>query len=547
MKKRFLTVILVLATVLQGCANINNSTTTAKTDKESSQDNEAIESSLQESGETEHTDENKSPMLLQVDREYDYISNDSEDEGYKVSASMSFEMFKIEDSGFEPLKASLNKEGEAVKAEMASFKESVETDYLQGDAINPDMSYELEYESKVNACRVDETIFSFVRSVVEDYGGAHPNHVRVARNYNTQTGEELGLGDIFSDVDGFKAMLMDELNNHEYRDEFFDEWEITVDNTFNGNDGYKLEFVLTNDGIEIIFNPYELGPYAMGDITLNYDYKLISDYIKPEYVPERKDTFCLDVSADNDGMVYFDADDDGVDEYLTYRTHVNVYEGFEPGTTYEEGCRITIEYGRDESNFSMYDTEAEISLEDAYIIKNTDGKTYLYLETGGYNDWNGLEIIDLSDPDKGPVSLGYNEGGSFYNNIPTSADSLYIQTRTNVCGTFLGNTKATIDSNGQIVSEDGEYIFSFYYEPEPYIVLQDFEAIDITDEEKPITVSSGEKLIPYCTNNEDTITFINEGERYIRVKIDSDSIDSWPKTINGVPEEEIFDGIIYAG
>ena len=99
------------------------------------------------------------------------------------------------------------------------------------------------------------------------------------------------------------------------------------------------------------------------------------------------------------------------------------------------------------------------------------------------------------------------------------------------------------DDNGQIVPTEELYAF---YDMTPHKVLTSVK-VDIVDEngnktgERDLVV--GEEVVPYKTNNVDTV--------YIRDKDDNilmfHETNEWPRQVDGIDIETIFDNILYAG
>lgn len=538
--KRSIAFILAIGMVVTGCGKTSvNLPLQGKQDSGDKKEDLVVENTDNGNADEEMLSE---AGLVYVGKIYDYdnVTNETYGENFKLYANIKADSLEIRQAGYEDLQNALDKERAEIQKQMKDYKDNIESEMEFVANMVEEYDQVMEFESEVSLSRVDDKVFSFSRLIYEDLGGAHPNHVTVTRNYDTATGTELVLADVFTDVEGFRKLLVDRLEGYEYRAEFFDEWRDTVKNAFEGGD-YRLEFLLTEDGVKVIFNNYDLGPYSMGSVELDFSYEELSDYIDSAYMFKKKKDFCKSLSASGAYNVQFDANNDGRNEYLSYSVMSQYYDG------YENGATIEVNYGCDEATVKSVTCEAELTVDGAYLMKKGD-RAYLYLQCGGSNDWESVQIIDLSNPEEGPIYVGYNEAGAFYNNIPVSTDYIMLEDRTNVCGTFQGHTAAQIGDDGQLESVDGEYVFGFYYgEASPYKVLKNIEALDITEGEESVTVKKGEKLIPYSTMDGDKITFIDEKGHYIRVQYDPESLDDWPKTINGYPEEEVFDGIIYAG
>lgn len=109
-------------------------------------------------------------------------------------------------------------------------------------------------------------------------GGAHPGSYYWSLNFDFTTGQELGLGDLFvpgSDyLDRIAVYCIEQLN--EKLD--FDIWEEgaapVVDN--------YLDWTLSPQGLMIIFDEYQVAPYAAGPQQVIVPYAILADIIHPQ-------------------------------------------------------------------------------------------------------------------------------------------------------------------------------------------------------------------------------------------------------------------------
>ncbi len=135
--------------------------------------------------------------------------------------------------------------------------------------------FELRRDIKYNK----NDFVSIVSEIYQYTGGAHGSSMRSAGNINTLTGEDVLLGDLFSD-NNYKTLL-DRLIENEVRDnpdEYSDLWEKPQIKESNQKD-----FYVTDEGIVIFYQPYDLSYYARGFVEFTIDYEDISGYLKPEY------------------------------------------------------------------------------------------------------------------------------------------------------------------------------------------------------------------------------------------------------------------------
>ena len=146
---------------------------------------------------------------------------------------------------------------------------------------------------------------SYLRESYSQLGGAHPSTFFAGKNYDTKTGSELTLQDVVANYDDVYQYVLDELAKNEKQPEnencYFDGYEDTVKEMFYGNSDFEsavtdanseetglypmpafsVQWYLGDDGLNILFNDYDIAPYAYGPslVTIPYDSGLIvSEY-----------------------------------------------------------------------------------------------------------------------------------------------------------------------------------------------------------------------------------------------------------------------------
>ena len=119
-------------------------------------------------------------------------------------------------------------------------------------------------EMSVNVHRHDSTVFSFEFGEYYYAGGAHPSSMIIYYNIDTQTGDYLKVEDIITDQKAFLQMICDELKAN---------WEYVDEPSYIGN------LLITEDGLIVLYNTYELGSYAAGGQELHFPLSEIKDVV----------------------------------------------------------------------------------------------------------------------------------------------------------------------------------------------------------------------------------------------------------------------------
>lgn len=210
---------------------------------------------------------------------------------------------KVDESGYDALQKALDKDNadslELAKEEYSynALKNMVEE--------NESAAVPFALESTVLKKRADDKVVSYLRESYSQLGGAHPSTFFAGKNYDTKTGSELTLQDVVANYDDVYQYVLDELAKNEKQPEnencYFDGYEDTVKEMFYGNSDFEsavidanseetglypmpafsVQWYLGDDGLNILFNDYDIAPYAYGPslVTIPYNSGLIvSEY-----------------------------------------------------------------------------------------------------------------------------------------------------------------------------------------------------------------------------------------------------------------------------
>lgn len=143
----------------------------------------------------------------------------------------------------------------------------------------------LKVDIKAQVYRADENFFSVRVDRNYDYHeGQHGEYVTDGFTYSTQTGSVLAPADIFTEKGAMLEALKKELKKKTDADYFNLDEDLNMysfeTSYLSGSIAFNI--LVTNDGIIFIFNPYEIAPYASGQIEVMLPYAEYADIIKPE-------------------------------------------------------------------------------------------------------------------------------------------------------------------------------------------------------------------------------------------------------------------------
>ncbi|MBE6100078.1 MAG: DUF3298 and DUF4163 domain-containing protein [Anaerovibrio sp.] len=140
------------------------------------------------------------------------------------------------------------------------------------------------YELRYSGLRADSTVFSCYGTEYVYLGGAHPVTYYKTATIDTKSGKRLSLSDVLKTTDGFAELLATEtIKQLDDREAIFDKKEL-VKNIQYMMDHNDLQFGLTEDGMQVFFGNYEIGPYAMGTAVVNLPQSKYFSIFRPKYI-----------------------------------------------------------------------------------------------------------------------------------------------------------------------------------------------------------------------------------------------------------------------
>ena len=199
------------------------------------------------------------------------------------------------------------------------------------------MTYSCKVDNSVTRC--DDKVFSYINSEEGYGGGAHGWNINVGKNIDSQTGEELGLSDICTDIPQLVDLLADKLEK-EYSDAVTPEYQSLsgyreiltnaygedlqgYDDTWEDGTVYHMtgmNFVFVPDGVMFFSNSYDLTSYAGGTQYLTVLFSESDGLFNEKYISEGGD---FHIKYDSYSAFYVDTDNDGNGERIISE---NVYD-----------------------------------------------------------------------------------------------------------------------------------------------------------------------------------------------------------------------------
>lgn len=491
-----------------------------------------------ESGSEADAQKEKSAALpLEITTEYD---NDWQDNHSLLSTKTS--QVHILDETHAALQKALDALNQKNLDSQKSFMADNQADARQMYQDEPEMMENNGWESELTltAVRADETVLCLMQTDYSWLGGAHPNTYITGITYDTQTGKELSLKGIAKDYDGIYDYVLKKLAEENDPDMFFEGYEDTVKAMFYGGDANygQVQWFLTNDGVTIWFNQYDIAPYAAGPVTVEIPFEKQGDLFEKQY-ETTKTSYVKELPEY--GTVEADVNGDGKKEAISYEVARDEY-----GT----GGAITVTCGAVSfSTASLIDQDYGASggySSEGYVIHTEDEKTYLYLQHQSDNDSHYINVFDLTTGT--PYYVGFT-GSSWSGSPITDPDSFLLWDRLDVLGTYSAYKEYHVGADGMPETDDTLFRLGAMSHENP-ITLVSTRDLEVTvlesGSEKQETMPAGTSFVITATDGESFVEANLSNGRTCRIPVTKDA-DGWEWKIHGVSEYDCFEQLYYAG
>lgn len=418
--------------------------------------------------------------------------------------------------------------------------------------------------------RADSNVISVFREHSSYWGGVHGMYAYSGVSFDTAAGRELALADVVVDMDAFFELVNDKMKS-QYADIY--EYLSDVEEHLAGidpADNQAIAWSIDSEGVNVYFNPYTLGAYAMGAQIVSVYFDEAPEIFEERYmmVPE---TYVIPMNQNIPR--YVDTDGDGERELVEILYETADYAG-------EYSSQYDWEITAGDRSVTVPDS---CYSETSYLVRAND-QYYLYIFECSDNDYSLLATVDLKnmvyDQDEtinaglGMIAYDWRETEDGYASWEmeygfTDPEDFELETRLDVLSTVTGKRQYHIGPDGYPES-DGEW-----YQINSGIVLQAKQdvACELVDQNgrkiAEATLPADAYVILVCTDGETWVDVqeIDESE------IVKEEYDDWcmmysedakvdygravyrisvncmeyPRTVNGIEEEQVFSGIMYAG
>ncbi len=439
----------------------------------------------------------------------------------------------------------------------------------------------LEYQDLVmsdlcegTVLRADSNVISVFREHSSYWGGVHGMYAYSGVSFDTSSGRELTLADVVADMDAFFGLVNDKMKS-QYADIY--EYLSDVEEYLAGidpADNQAIAWSIDSEGVNVYFNPYTLGAYVMGAQIVSIYFDEAPGIFEERYmmVPEN---YVIPMNQNIPRCV--DTNGDGERELVEIQYEPVEYAGEYSG---QYDWQITA------GDRSVIVPDSCYS-EKSYLVRAND-QYYLYIFECSDNDYRLLATVDLKnmfyDQDKtfnagtGMIAYDWRETEDVYASWDmgygfTDPENFELETRLDMLSTITAKRQYRIGRDGYPVNNDE------WYQINPGIVLQTKQDVvcDQVDKNGRKTAETtlgkstyvilvrtdGETWVDVQEIDESEIVKEEYGEEYGDLcmmyaedaKPDYDraiyriSVNcmEYPRTVNGIEEDQVFSGIMYAG
>ncbi len=384
--------------------------------------------------------------------------------------------------------------------------------------------------------RADDRILSILMKEERGANHEYQNYRILGINLNPVTGQELKLTDVLNDTTKLPAILNDKIKGK-----------------------YTLKVA---DGLS-----KELAEHAEDDFTWTLDYQGITFYFASDE-PAFKDTESLtvtiwfDESPELFKVKYTSAPDGGWARMLPLSYEVEADLDSKDGV----GDRLYLSVLENEYNFSdLYVTKngKKQHLKECYGFEmnpflvcpgGPDNERYfLYVEATAENGYTTIYVYDLNEEDitlngqvsgagfAGVLCGGEEEYGAWYEEVFNDPSEFVLSSRLQILGTFTGSRTYTGNPTDGTIQPETEY---YELAPDVAAIVSaiDLEVIMLPQQVRE-TLPAGTEFYFRRTDGESYAELELADGRQCRIDI---GYRGWTPLVNGIPEWDCFENLMYA-
>lgn len=439
---------------------------------------------------------------------------------------------QITDGDHEALAKAVDRE---FSKRIKEFNKTSEEFVKEADQVNEDQAEEriAYYSNNVYAevIRADSNIFS-VKLLTDVYtGGAHDSHFVEGLVFDSKTGELISWDDLGDAANQSMNYILNIINSSDdnAKDQLFDEYETNLKEAFEEPEN-NIAMWLDNRGLVVTLQEYVIAPYAAGLPSFTVPYSALKDF-NQAYVPSDESFYSFKLSE------------------LGFNSQVDVDDNGEL-----DNVSVVSSYGEDGSASAVLKVNytstqlisdkdaADLTFETGYYVHRVDG-AYIFITLRGADPEFYTYLYKINGDTVRKID--FND----YSISEIEADKVVMEKTVDGLGTWLGTRVFAYDNTGFEINDK-----SYKLNNNPannskatgLTLKQDISYIAKSgDEEVKEQLQEGTVIYPIAIYDDNRIEFVTEDGKITGFLEYTPAKGS--NLVDGVPEDEVFDNLSYAG
>lgn len=393
--------------------------------------------------------------------------------------------------------------------------------------------YGYSYEVNCSIQRADSRLLS-VRFDYDAYtGGMRPYFGTTVWNLDSATGKPLALSQVVTDWKQLPQLLVQALE--EKYTELYEETFADMNRILQGYSEEAYTWTLGYQGITFYFGTSEIAPTAAGALEATLWFDQYPELFAEEYTQIPEGGYAIYLPEYSWITVDLNPGDN---------TRDKVYVGLD-----DEGSLCVAKnetFVEDDDYFAYY--------ADAYLVTPDNKNFYLYVDSSAENDYSTFRVYDMTGEEPRCIALlegaGYSGvwddhyilGPNWFTSVFNDPGHFLLSAHLDILGTMSGTRVFHMDPETGLPIAEQDY-YDLPQERDPLVTKRSITVKQLPGE-KDMEIPAGTQLWFLRTNGKNYVDMILKDGRQCRIYV---TYRDWQGYVNGIPEDECFEGIMYAG
>lgn len=174
---------------------------------------------------------------------------------------------------------------------------------LAKQSYSEDAAYFAPYLAKITfkPVRIDSSVLSMFGVHTTYSGGGHGEYVFTSVTYDLVNGDALSLGSILTQNatgDDICNLVLSSLSEQKEDEQLFEGYEDLVKDGFSRNYKQITDWYFSDTGLCFFYSPYEIAPFAAGEVIAEIPYSQLTGILKDDYFPAEAEKVSGTVAAE---------------------------------------------------------------------------------------------------------------------------------------------------------------------------------------------------------------------------------------------------------